>query len=490
MFPGPNEITRTYASIWSSVIPESEFHVFQQGGYFVKEVIPDALAVLSLNTLYFYDNNKAVDGCKKYTKRTPEKDRDPGSSQLDWMEVQLKQLRKRRMQVQIIGHVPPTAGNYFKRCYSRYTDIVLRYQDTVIGQHYGHMNVDALFIQEGPGATVKKLDGTTDEEDGEKDEDAGGLVSITASDGIVDDLRDEFDTLPGQKRTNLDRYNFFWAAPSVVPTWWPSVRVWTYNTTRESAFCAQDVLDAQVDEEEEDDDDGEQQDERRYTSSRSHRHPKPGKRRRKHHKPYHSSASSPSRTNRFLTPLGFSQWVMDIDEENKGFEKWRKREEKKRPNHHRKGRWLGWMIRSIMRQDEELEKPHDEKNTPPKPQYQLEYATYEPEQLWRAVTGEIEVDFDNGDEVHRSKWDRPPVPRHLLQLELKRYGLSKRTPGHKMGGTEWLRKLPRALRHRTDWNVPCLTLDHVMHVARRLASEDRFWRRYVKRIFSGSGGPA
>lgn len=82
MFPGPNEVTRTFGSIWLNHVPESEFHVFQRGGYFAKEIIPNALAVLSLNTLYFYDSNKAVDGCKRYKRKTPEKDRDPGSVQL------------------------------------------------------------------------------------------------------------------------------------------------------------------------------------------------------------------------------------------------------------------------------------------------------------------------------------------------------------------------------------------------------------------------
>ncbi|CDS00823.1 hypothetical protein, partial [Sporisorium scitamineum] len=96
---------------------------------------------MSLNTLYFYDNNKAVDGCVK-TKRGKGKGVDPGTAQLDWLEVQLDLFRKRGMQVHLLGHVPPTAGNYFGRCYRRYTDIVLRFQDTVVGQHFGHMNTD------------------------------------------------------------------------------------------------------------------------------------------------------------------------------------------------------------------------------------------------------------------------------------------------------------------------------------------------------------
>lgn len=75
------------------------------------DVIEDALAVVSLNTLYFYDSNKgqssplvtfgqsvtdfylAVGGC---IMKEPE---DPGNLQLDWLEVQLKLFRSRGMQV-------------------------------------------------------------------------------------------------------------------------------------------------------------------------------------------------------------------------------------------------------------------------------------------------------------------------------------------------------------------------------------------------------
>lgn len=44
--------------IWRSFIPLSSFGVFQRGGYFIVDVIPDTLAVISLNTIYFYDSNK------------------------------------------------------------------------------------------------------------------------------------------------------------------------------------------------------------------------------------------------------------------------------------------------------------------------------------------------------------------------------------------------------------------------------------------------
>ena len=48
-------------SIWRSFIPFSSYQVFQRGGYFTVEVISDEVAVISLNTMYFYDSNKG--GC-------------------------------------------------------------------------------------------------------------------------------------------------------------------------------------------------------------------------------------------------------------------------------------------------------------------------------------------------------------------------------------------------------------------------------------------
>lgn len=32
--------------------------MFQRGGYFIVDVIPGTMAVISLNTIYFYDSNK------------------------------------------------------------------------------------------------------------------------------------------------------------------------------------------------------------------------------------------------------------------------------------------------------------------------------------------------------------------------------------------------------------------------------------------------
>jgi len=100
--------------IWSSFIPFPSYQVFQRGAYYSVEVIPDKLAVISLNTMYFYDSNKgtmspllskqdvlfqledqyiAVEGCEY---NDPD---DPGNLEFDWLEVQLEYFRDRHMQV-------------------------------------------------------------------------------------------------------------------------------------------------------------------------------------------------------------------------------------------------------------------------------------------------------------------------------------------------------------------------------------------------------
>lgn len=51
-------ITDVLASIWRPFIPFASYQVFQRGGYFSVEVVSGEIAVISLNTMYFYDSNK------------------------------------------------------------------------------------------------------------------------------------------------------------------------------------------------------------------------------------------------------------------------------------------------------------------------------------------------------------------------------------------------------------------------------------------------
>lgn len=60
-------LTDDFPSIWAKFIPFPSYQVFQRGAYFSVEVIPNAVAVISLNTMYFYDSNK---GTPRPTLRT------------------------------------------------------------------------------------------------------------------------------------------------------------------------------------------------------------------------------------------------------------------------------------------------------------------------------------------------------------------------------------------------------------------------------------
>ncbi|KAE8221553.1 hypothetical protein CF319_g5099 [Tilletia indica] len=520
MFPGPSAVTRELANIWSKHIPEFEVHNFQRGAYFATEVIPNELAVLSLNTIYMYDSNKVVDGCVKSKKGKPEKDRDAGTVMLDWMEVQLSLFRSRHMQVHIMGHVPPTAGNFFPLCYERYTDIVLRYQDTVVGQHYGHMNVDAFFVQEDEEAVM--FDTTAD--------------NITASDTSVhtyslsDDLQDDYATLPGRKRTNLNYYHTFFVTPSIVPTFLPTIRVYTYNNTRSVKSTASQFIeakDAQLQHltgddhtDDDDDEDEEQDDDERavFPTSRSHRRRHRKHKRKKHRKkklPRHASPDSPARTNTYLSMLGYSQWVLDLDRANAEWE-------------HRHADQAGLLPFGKSKKEED------------KLEYELEYVTYDPETLWEPY-----LDVVDG-EGSRRRDRNAPVPKALLDRLLERAGvepphylrteekeeqktfaaadansfedklrcafahalgwtlfsssthISSRCLASTMGGTtetvvllpsragKTLKlRLPKALKHLTDYSMPSLTVEPMMEFARRLASDRKLWKRFTGRMYQG-----
>ncbi|KAJ6613436.1 hypothetical protein B0H10DRAFT_2165301 [Mycena sp. CBHHK59/15] len=190
----PNSITNEFASIWKAFIPFPHLQIFQRGAYFSVEVVPDAVAVISLNTMYFYDSNKAVGGCEF-------KDRgDAGNLQFDWLEVQLKGFRARDMQVRrirskhisslnrlppqvwISGHVPPSPGNYFPECYVRYVELALRFQDTILGHLYGFFFLEA------------------------NDLELSDASQIASGDDLFDTLLADFAAIPKEKDINLDNY--------------------------------------------------------------------------------------------------------------------------------------------------------------------------------------------------------------------------------------------------------------------------------------------
>lgn len=250
--PGPNRWTRRYLTLWKKFIPEEQRHGFSRGGWFYVEVIPNTLAVFSLNTLYFHSSNTAVDGCAKNS--------EPGYEQMEWLRIQLQFLRQRGMKAIISGHVPParteSKKSWDETCWHKYTLWMLQYRDVVVGSIYGHMNIDHFLLQDSKDIKKKVLNGKVQDMTRVAFEDEMTANSLA---NYLTELRIKWAQLPSSKdfdmqvqyRANTrsrrrshekelfdriggqwgERYSATLVGPSLVPNYFPSLRVVSYNIT-------------------------------------------------------------------------------------------------------------------------------------------------------------------------------------------------------------------------------------------------------------------
>ena len=462
MSSGPSRELDEFARIWQQHIPPDQMDVFLRGGYFAKDLIPGRLGVVSLNTLYFYDSNKAVDGCPRRSRSEDSANADPGTLQLEWLVEQLMDFRRRNMQVHIIGHVPPTAGNYFARCFDVYTELVLRFQDTVIGQHFGHMNLDAFFVQESSLAGSNKR--------------PSNKVPIFFKQ-IEVDLRYDYESLPGNARTDMQYYGVFYEAPSLVPTYLPALRIWTYNTTMEHSNrpvstqsvdldllldfvaydnCSEDDRSfdcALVGEDENvyNNDDNSANSINMLGGGRRHRRPKRKHRRRHKKLPRYASSSAPSRSNTFLTPLGYSQWTLQLDKANAEYDRVLKAQ--------------GAAAASALPLN-----------------YTLEYTTYDASTLWHQF---IDLIIDPQETLPPPRHHElpsehhVPVPKPLLDRHLEDRGLHSPYTCQKD-----VCRIAKPLKPLTMYGLEDMTLRSVMDLARRLVLDRKMWKTYVNRLYT------
>ncbi|KAI1839109.1 hypothetical protein DTO006G1_3842 [Penicillium roqueforti] len=266
---GPNKWTKRFAEIWDQFIPEDQRHTFVEGGWFTTEVIPGRLAVISLNTMYFFDSNSAVDGCNAKS--------EPGYEHMEWLRVQLKILRSRNMKAILMGHVPPARSsekkNWDETCWQKYTLWMHQYRDIVVGSFYGHMNIDHFMLQDSNKVDI--------------DSNVNGKLSISSKTDYLQSLRNQWSSLPSppsdifkeldfisnlgdispevgtnkkgkkkkKKQKFLDKIGGPWAerysvslvSPSLVPNFFPSLRVIDYNTTGLDVTHGVDLFGREVD---------------------------------------------------------------------------------------------------------------------------------------------------------------------------------------------------------------------------------------------------
>lgn len=262
---GPNWWTKKYTDVWRHFIPEDQRHSFAEGGWFLSEVVPGKLVVISLNTMYFFESNSAVDGCHAKS--------EPGYEHMEWLRVQLQLLRVKGMKAIIMGHVAPARSHektsWDESCWQKYTLWTDRFRDVVVGSLWGHMNIDHFLLQDshdieiesmaesGPVTTLSKEDYLTSirRQWAELPEPPASVF-----DDLTMDESPEFGpTKKGKKGKKkekkqrkylkkiggefAERYSVSLVAPSVVPNFFPTLRVIEYNISGlENVFLEADSI--------------------------------------------------------------------------------------------------------------------------------------------------------------------------------------------------------------------------------------------------------
>lgn len=268
---GPNRWTQRYLSIWRQFIPEAQRHQFARGGWFYVEVIPNELAVFSLNTLYFFASNSAVDGCAQKS--------EPGYEQMEWLRIQLELLRQRGMKAILTGHVPPARvdakTSWDETCWQKYALWQKKYRDVIVGSIYGHMNIDHFMLQDFKDIKKHVKNGLAAANYTKSEWEDEMNIATTAD--YLADLRSQFAKIPPvvnpsivedfqgempltQKTLSLfkrkgnqkplkeiggpycERYSVSLIGASVVPNYYPSIRVVEYNISGLEAITMPDRL--------------------------------------------------------------------------------------------------------------------------------------------------------------------------------------------------------------------------------------------------------
>ncbi|CAG8655970.1 175_t:CDS:2, partial [Ambispora gerdemannii] len=250
---GPNDALQKLSEIWSAFIPKSEMSTFRKGGYYATEVIKDKLIVVSLNTLYFFRLNTAVQGCADQSQ--------PGTEQIEWLNNVLLKAKKQQKKVYLIGHVAPTKKHYTITCWNKYGKLAQKYHDVILGHFFGHSNVDHFyFIRTTKKGIIKslgeKFDDDSDyeneldnesefetyEEDEEKImspfdyENDDGFVSSLKIEKFTNRLLKHYASLINDNIT-LNHYSVIHVNPSVIPTFYPAVRVFQYKSEDDEIGC-------------------------------------------------------------------------------------------------------------------------------------------------------------------------------------------------------------------------------------------------------------
>lgn len=359
MDTGPSLQTRELFEAWRPFIPQVQMHTYLMGAYYFQEVIPNQLAVLSLNTMYWFDSNPMVDDCDNKG--------DPGYKLFEWLGYVLKEMRARNMKVWLCGHVPPNEKNYDTTCLRKYIAWTHEYRDVIVGGLYGHMNLDH-FIPLDSVQAYKSIQKDFKDEFKQKsvfsveDEDVHALEDSNLYKALDENFSDKFfrvtggvpnnkvtyletlreelyARLKGKKKSgeHFERYSIAHVTASIIPTFNPGMRVWEYNITdledklQQVKFEPWDKFFAGVERmievqsnyvDEKDNDEMNWQEMDDITIERKKKHKKKNRKKKKDHtfpKPMPENLPlGPAYIEQTFTPERYVQYYADLESINKG----------------------------------------------------------------------------------------------------------------------------------------------------------------------------
>lgn len=172
LFAPPNDVLAGLAAAWDPVLTPSMKTSLLNGGYLTREVGQTNLILVGLSTPYLTWGRYECDGS--------------GNNPADEQMQSLNKTLASAAAVIISGHVPPTLWK--TSCRQAYAKISVLHSKTIRQHVYGHLHSDQFFLMDESGKVVVDCDASK------------SYVAMAA-------------------------------APSIVPSFNPSLRVWIYNTS-------------------------------------------------------------------------------------------------------------------------------------------------------------------------------------------------------------------------------------------------------------------
>ncbi|KAG7158226.1 Sphingomyelin phosphodiesterase-like 1 [Homarus americanus] len=119
---------------WSHLVPHLDNSTVMRGAYYSVLVKP-GFRIISFNTMFGYATNLWL----------VENSQDPGD-ELAWLEEELNKAEAAGELVHLLGHVPPGLISTERTWSREYNKIVVRYENIIRGQFYGHTHYDEVEI--------------------------------------------------------------------------------------------------------------------------------------------------------------------------------------------------------------------------------------------------------------------------------------------------------------------------------------------------------